>query len=67
MADRDYYEKPLIEQICEQLFAEIEGHTEFDTATVKGLRRLAARGDLRKFKEVCETVKAVRENQREVN
>ena len=67
MGNEDYYEKPLIEQICEELFAEIEGHTEFDTGVTKGLERLAARGDLKKFREVCETIKVVMEKQREVN
>lgn len=67
MGNEDYYEKPLIEQIYDELFAEIEGHREFDTNTVKALKDLAAKGELKKFKEVSETIKPTAGDERETS
>ncbi|MHC4620788.1 MAG: hypothetical protein ACYTEQ_23835 [Planctomycetota bacterium] len=67
MGKKDYYEKPLIEQIYDELFAEIVGHTEFDADLVNALKELAAKGELKKFKEVSETIKAMTGKHGETN
>jgi len=57
MAEENFIQKSLLEQIIDEMFANIEGQKEFDAQTLGQLRGLAAKGDLNKFIEVNEAIK----------
>jgi len=57
MKEEKHIEKSLLEQIFDEMFANIEGRKEFDTQTLGKLRGLAAKGGLNKFVEINEAIK----------
>ncbi len=54
-------EKPLVEQILDEMFAVIEVREEFDTPTIEKLKQLVKSGDLTKVKQVDKAIKLVPE------
>jgi len=57
MKNEDFSKKPLVEQIYNELFVNIEKHDEFDEETVKTLMELAMKGELKKSSKVMQTIK----------
>jgi hypothetical protein len=57
MKDQDLSKKPLVEQIYDELFANIEKHDEFDEGTIKILKQFAVKGELKKSGKVMEAIK----------
>jgi hypothetical protein len=53
----DDLSKPLVEQIYDELFANIEKHDEFNEETIKTLKQLASKGELKKPAKVMEAIK----------
>ena len=51
-------QKSLIEQIFDEMFANIEGREEFDVQTVQKLKQLARSGDLKKAPQVMKAIKS---------
>jgi len=58
METEDFSKKPLVEQIYDELFANIEKHDEFDEGMIKTMNQLAARGELKKHGKVMGAIKA---------
>jgi hypothetical protein len=50
--------KPLIAQIFDAMFANMEGSQDFDAKTLGELKRLATRGELKKAAEVARAIKS---------
>ena len=50
-------QKPLVEDILDQMFAELERREEFDPETIENLRKLRTEGTLKKTTKVREVVK----------
>lgn len=61
MGEENAIEKPLVEQILNEMFAIIEVREEFDTPTIEKLKQLVISGDLTKAKQVDKTIKLVPE------
>jgi uncharacterized protein YjgD (DUF1641 family) len=59
MKNKDFNKKPLVKQIYDELFANIEKHDAFDERTIKTLKQLAAKGELKKFVKVTEAIKVI--------
>ncbi|HUT17364.1 MAG TPA: hypothetical protein VMW84_03600 [Acidobacteriota bacterium] len=57
MNDDAFSNKPLIKQIYDELFANIERCDEFDEGTINTLKQLAATGELKKHGKVMESIK----------
>ena len=53
----DDIRKTLVEQIYDELFANIEKHDEFDEEEIKTLKKLAAKGELKKPGKVMGAIK----------
>lgn len=51
--------KPLVEQIYDELFENIEKHDEFDEGTIKTLKKLAVKDELKKHGKVMKAIKVV--------
>jgi len=58
MENKDFSKKPLVEQVYDELFANIDKHDEFDEGTIKTLRLLAAKGELKKTGRIMGAIKA---------
>ncbi len=56
MLNESFYQKPLIEQIYNELLSNIERHEEFDNKTIQALKELAERGELNKFAKISEAI-----------
>lgn len=63
MGEENAIEKPLVEQILNEMFAIIEVREEFDTPTVEKLKQLGKSGDLTKAKQVDKAIKLVPEGE----
>ena len=50
--------KSLVEQILDDMFANIERQEEFDADTAQRLKRLAASGNLKKAAQVIRAIKS---------
>jgi hypothetical protein len=61
MGEENAIEKPLVEQILNEMFAIIEVREEFDTPTIEKLKQLVISGDLTKAKQVGKAIKSVSE------
>ena len=61
MGEENAIEKPLVEQILNEMFAIIEVREEFDTPTIEKLKQLVISGDLTKAKQVDKAIKLVPE------
>ena len=61
MGEENAIEKPLIEQILDEVFVIIEVRGEFDTATIEKLKQLVKSGDLTKAKQVDKAIRLVPE------
>ena len=61
MGKENAIEKPLVEQILNEMFAIIEVREEFDTPTIDKLKQLVKSGDLTKAKQVGKAIKLVPE------
>lgn len=48
--------KSLVEKICDDLFASIEEREEFNSQTIKQLKQLAIKGDLKKAAKVTQAI-----------
>ena len=59
MGEENAIEKPLVEQILNEMFAIIEVREEFDTPTIEKLKQLVISGDLTKAKQVDKAIKLV--------
>jgi hypothetical protein len=57
MDNEDFGKKLLIDQIYDELFANIEKHDEFDEETIKTLKQLASKGELKKHGKVVGAIK----------
>ncbi len=57
MKNEDFSEKPLVEQVYDELFADIEKIGEFDEVTIKTLKQLAASDELKKAGKVTDAIK----------
>jgi hypothetical protein len=57
MKHEDFSKKPLVEQIYDELFDNIEKHAAFNEGTIKTLKQLAAKGELKKSGKVMEAIK----------
>ena len=57
MKHEDFSKKPLVEQIYDELFDNIEKHNEFDEETIKTMKQLALKGELKKHGKVMENIK----------
>jgi hypothetical protein len=53
----DDLRKPLVEQIYDELFANIEKHDEFNEETIKTMKQLASKSELKKYGKVMEAIK----------
>jgi len=51
-------QKSLVEQILDDMFANIEQQEEFDADTVQRLKQLAASGNLKKAAQVIRAIKS---------
>ena len=47
MPDDTQIEKPILQQILDDMFSKLEGNSDFDPQTVQSLKQLADKGDLR--------------------
>ena len=61
MVEENAIEKPLVEQILNEMFAIIEVREEFDAPTIEKLKQLVISGDLTKAKQVDKAIKFVTE------
>ena len=61
MDEEHTIEKPLVEQILDEVFATIEVRDEFDAATIEKLKQLVKSGDLTKAKQVNKAIRLVPE------
>jgi hypothetical protein len=61
MLDNGEVEKPLLEQIMDELFQKISQKREFDEQTILKLKLLAETGDFRKSQSVSSAIKPVSE------
>ena len=57
MATEDFSKKPLVEQIYDELFANIEKHDAFGQASIADLKQMAAKGELKKPMKVMGAIK----------
>jgi len=57
MESEDFSKRPLVEQIYDELFANIEKHNEFDEGVIRTIKQLAANGELKKHGKVMEAIK----------
>ena len=57
MKNEDFSKKPLVKQIYDELFANIGKHDAFDEGTIKTLKQLAAKGELKKSGKVAGAIK----------
>ena len=57
MDDKCPSRKSLAEEICDELFANIEKHKEFDEGLVKMLKLLSAQGELSKPGRIMDIIK----------
>jgi len=55
--NNDNFSKPLVEQIYDELFANIETLSEFDKGTIKTLKQMATKGELKKHAKVTGAIK----------
>ncbi len=53
----DDLSKPLVEQIYDELFANIEKYDEFGEEAIKTLKQLASKGELKKHGKVMGAIK----------
>jgi hypothetical protein len=51
-------QKPLVEQILDEMFAILQSQEEFDDETITKLKHLAASGDLQKPARVTQVIKS---------
>jgi len=57
MKKDDFSKKPLVEQIYDELFDNIGKHNEFDEGTIRTLKLLAVKGELKKVSEIARAIK----------
>ncbi len=65
MKDEDSSKKPLVEQIYDELFSNIEKHDAFDEGIVKMLKQMAAKGEMKKPAKVMGAIKLTMANNNE--
>jgi len=65
MGNEDFSKKPLIEQIYDELFANIGTHNEFDEGTIETLKQMAHKGELKKPAKVTGAIKVPMANDNE--
>lgn len=65
MAEEGSLQKPLIQQVLDDMFAVIKEREEFDPEMIEKLKRLAETGDLKKPSQVMEAIKRVPEERDE--
>lgn len=53
----DFTKKPLIEQIHDELFANLERHNEFDEGVIRTIKQLASNRELKKHGKIMEAIK----------
>lgn len=58
MTEKITIHKSLLEQIFDEMFADIEGREEFDAQAIQHLKQLAISGDLMKAKKVTKAIKS---------
>ena len=57
MQTDDFSKRPLVEQICDELFANIEKHKEFDDGLIGMIKQLATTGELKKHGKVMAAIR----------
>jgi hypothetical protein len=57
METQDFNKKPLVEQIYDELLANIEKHDAFDQRAITRLKQMAAKGELKRPTEVMGAIK----------
>ena len=65
MKKEDFSKKPLIEQIYDELFDNIETHNAFDEGTINTLKQMAVKGEMKKPAKVTGAIKVTKENDNE--
>jgi hypothetical protein len=58
MTEETPIQKSLVEQILDEMFANIEGREEFDVQMIQKLKQLAANDGLRKAPQVVKTIES---------
>jgi phosphoenolpyruvate carboxylase len=58
MMEETSIQKSLVEQILDEMFADIEGRDVFDKQVIQKLRQLAESGDLKKPANVIKVIKS---------
>lgn len=58
MAKEIPVQKPLLEQIFDEMFDNLEGREEFDFETIQALKQLTQSGDLKKEASVSKAIKS---------
>ena len=53
----DFTKKPLIEQIHDELLANLENHDEFDEGVIRTVQQLATKGELKRHGKVMDAIK----------
>jgi hypothetical protein len=66
MENKDFSKTPLVGQIYDELFDNIEKHDAFDVETIKTLKQLAAKGELKKSGKVAEGIKIMAPKENEI-
>lgn len=56
MEIEDFSKKSLVEQIYDELFANIEKHKEFDGGMIRTIKQLAANGELKKHRKLMKAI-----------
>ena len=56
MPDDTQIEKPILQQILNDMFSKLEGNSDFDPQTVQSLKQLADKGDLKKSAQVSKAI-----------
>lgn len=59
MSKKAEIQKPIAEQIFDELFVLLQEHSEFDTETIDKLKQLAQNGDLRKAQPILKVIKTL--------
>lgn len=65
MDNEDLSKKPLIEQIYDELFANIEMHDTFDEGTIETLKQIAVKGEMKKPAKVKGAIKVTMSKENE--
>ena len=58
MPEDTQIEKPILEQILDEMFSKLEANADFAPEAIQMLRQLAVRGDLKKPAQVSKAIQA---------